>query len=62
VQANICVGAKHDRTKYEIISNNLYAVMLRPLPNPDAPKNIYVALPDICGLPAFKEACHQSLN
>jgi hypothetical protein len=25
---NMCVGAKHDRNQYEIISNNLYAVML----------------------------------
>ncbi|WP_293270829.1 hypothetical protein [Microcoleus sp. PH2017_02_FOX_O_A] len=30
--------------------------MLRPLQNPDSPKNIYAALPDICGLPAFKNA------
>jgi hypothetical protein len=33
---NMCVGAKHDRSKYEIISNSLYAVMLRPLQKPDA--------------------------
>jgi hypothetical protein len=31
MQANISVGAKHDRSQYEIITNNLYAVMLRPL-------------------------------
>ncbi|TAH17713.1 MAG: hypothetical protein EAZ10_17855 [Oscillatoriales cyanobacterium] len=30
-KANISVGAKHDRRKYGIITNNLYAVMLRPL-------------------------------
>ena len=30
-QANMFVGAKHDRSQYEIIANNLYAVMLRPL-------------------------------
>ncbi|MCC3471518.1 MAG: hypothetical protein JGK10_06750 [Microcoleus sp. PH2017_13_LAR_U_A] len=29
--ANMCVGAKHDRNQYEMIANNLYAVMLRPL-------------------------------
>jgi hypothetical protein len=34
---NMCVGAKHDRSQYEIISNNLSAVMLRPLQKPDAP-------------------------
>jgi hypothetical protein len=39
-KANISVGAKHDRRKYGIITNNLYAVMLRPLPKPDAPGNI----------------------
>jgi hypothetical protein len=27
------VGAKHDRSQYKIITNNLYAVMLRPLQN-----------------------------
>ncbi|WP_293271368.1 nucleotidyltransferase domain-containing protein [Microcoleus sp. PH2017_02_FOX_O_A] len=27
----ISVGAKHDRRKYGMITNNLYAVMLRPL-------------------------------
>ncbi len=31
------VGAKHDRIQYEIITNNLSAVMLRPLQKPDAP-------------------------
>jgi hypothetical protein len=31
ILANMSVGAKHDRSKYEIITNNLYAVMLRPL-------------------------------
>jgi hypothetical protein len=36
-QENKSVGAKHDRSEYEIISNNLYAVMLRPLQKPDAP-------------------------
>jgi hypothetical protein len=30
-KANMFVGAKHDRIKYEIITNNLSAVMLRPL-------------------------------
>ena len=25
------VGAKHDRSQYEMITNNLYAVMLRPV-------------------------------
>jgi hypothetical protein len=34
---NISVGAKHDRCEYEMITNNLYAVMLRPLQKPDAP-------------------------
>ncbi|MCC3546475.1 hypothetical protein [Microcoleus sp. PH2017_24_DOB_U_A] len=29
MQANISVGAKHDRSQYEMITNNLYAVMLR---------------------------------
>ena len=29
--ANMFVGAKHDRSEYGIITNNLYAVMLRPL-------------------------------
>jgi hypothetical protein len=28
MQANISVGAKHDRSEYEIITNNLYPVML----------------------------------
>jgi hypothetical protein len=37
MQANISVGAKHDRSEYEMITNNLYAVMLRPLQKPDAP-------------------------
>ncbi|TAE10030.1 MAG: hypothetical protein EAZ60_25225 [Oscillatoriales cyanobacterium] len=37
MQANISVGAKHDRSQYEMITNNLYAVMLRPLQKPDAP-------------------------
>ena len=32
------VGAKHDRSQYGIITNNLYAVMLRPLQKPDAPE------------------------
>jgi hypothetical protein len=32
------VGAKHDRSQYEMITNNLYAVMLRPLQKPDAPE------------------------
>ena len=31
MSANISVGAKHDRSQYGIITNNLYAVMLRPL-------------------------------
>jgi hypothetical protein len=31
------VGAKHDRSEYGIITNNLSAVMLRPLQKPDAP-------------------------
>ncbi|TAG66071.1 MAG: hypothetical protein EAZ25_13560 [Oscillatoriales cyanobacterium] len=30
MQANISVGAKHDRRKYEMITNNLYAVMREP--------------------------------
>jgi hypothetical protein len=29
--ANISVGAKHDRSQYGMITNNLSAVMLRPL-------------------------------
>ena len=29
--ANMFVGTKHDRSQYEIITNNIYAVMLRPL-------------------------------
>jgi hypothetical protein len=37
LQENISVGAKHDRNEYEIITNNLYPVMLRPLQKPDAP-------------------------
>ncbi|WP_293337450.1 hypothetical protein [Microcoleus sp. CAWBG58] len=37
VLENISVGAKHDRNQYGIITNNLYAVMLRPLHKPDAP-------------------------
>jgi hypothetical protein len=32
------VGAKHDRSEYGIITNNLSAVMLRPPQKPDAPK------------------------
>jgi hypothetical protein len=39
-KANMFVGAKHDRSEYKIITNNLYAVMLRPLHKPDAPHNI----------------------
>jgi hypothetical protein len=35
--ANISVGAKHDRSQYGIITNNLSTVMLRPLQKPDAP-------------------------
>jgi hypothetical protein len=35
---NMFVGAKHDRSEYKIIINNLYAVMLRPLQKPDARK------------------------
>jgi hypothetical protein len=35
--ANMFVGAKHDRIQYGIITNNLSAVMLRPLQKPDAP-------------------------
>jgi hypothetical protein len=35
--ANMCVGAKHDRNQYGMITNNLDAVMLRPLQKPDAP-------------------------
>jgi hypothetical protein len=31
VLANMFVGAKHDRSEYKIITNNLYSVMLRPL-------------------------------
>jgi hypothetical protein len=31
VLANMFVGAKHDRIQYGIITNNLSAVMLRPL-------------------------------
>jgi nucleoside permease NupC len=31
--ANMSVGAKHDRSKYQITTNNLYTVMLRPLQN-----------------------------
>ncbi|TAE66118.1 MAG: hypothetical protein EAZ25_04910 [Oscillatoriales cyanobacterium] len=37
MQANISVGAKHDRNQYGIITNNLYPVMLCPLQKPDAP-------------------------
>ncbi|TAG05815.1 MAG: hypothetical protein EAZ25_12665 [Oscillatoriales cyanobacterium] len=36
--ANTSVGAKHDRRKYGMITDNLYAVMLRPLQKPDAPQ------------------------
>jgi hypothetical protein len=36
-KANISVGAKHDRSQYGMITNNLSAVMLRPLQKPDAP-------------------------
>ena len=36
--ANMFVGAKHDRSQYGIITNNLYAVMLRPLQKWDAPQ------------------------
>ncbi|TAG89868.1 MAG: hypothetical protein EAZ19_23425 [Oscillatoriales cyanobacterium] len=36
-QKRLFVGAKHDRSEYKIITNNLYAVMLRPLQKPDAP-------------------------
>ncbi len=32
------VGAKHDRSQYGIITNNLYAVMLRPLQKLYAPE------------------------
>ena len=32
------VGAKHDRSQYGIITNNLYAVMLRPFQKWDAPQ------------------------
>ena len=31
MSANISVGAKHDGSHYGIITNNLYAVRLRPL-------------------------------
>jgi hypothetical protein len=31
------VGAKHDRSEYKMITNNLSAVMLRPLQKLDAP-------------------------
>ncbi|TAG63210.1 MAG: hypothetical protein EAZ25_25160 [Oscillatoriales cyanobacterium] len=44
MQANISVGAKHDRRKYGIITNNLYAVMLRPLQKPDAPDFFFLVL------------------
>jgi hypothetical protein len=40
-KANMFVGAKHDRNQYGIITNNLYAVMLRPLQNPDAPRGAF---------------------
>jgi hypothetical protein len=39
VLTNMFVGAKHDRSQYGIITNNLYAVMLRPPQKPDAPKD-----------------------
>jgi hypothetical protein len=32
------VGAKHDRSEYGMITNNLYAVLLRPPQKPDAPR------------------------
>ncbi|TAF90939.1 MAG: hypothetical protein EAZ49_07425 [Oscillatoriales cyanobacterium] len=48
---NMFVGAKHDRSEYKIITNNLYAVMLRPLQKPDAP---------IC-FPALAGARNQSI-
>jgi hypothetical protein len=38
--ANMCVGAKHDRSEYGMITNNLSAVMLRPLQKPDAPDGL----------------------
>jgi hypothetical protein len=40
MSANMFVGAKHDRSQYGIITNNLYAVMLRPLQKPDTPYQI----------------------
>ncbi|MEG4355616.1 MULTISPECIES: hypothetical protein [unclassified Microcoleus] len=33
----IAPGLSHDLREYEMITNNLYAVMLRPLQKPDAP-------------------------
>jgi hypothetical protein len=36
---NMFVGAKHDLRQYGIITNNLYAVMLRPPQKPDVPNH-----------------------
>jgi hypothetical protein len=44
-KANISVGAKHDRNQYGIITNNLSAVMLRPLQKPDAPATLMMFEP-----------------
>ncbi|TAF62736.1 MAG: hypothetical protein EAZ19_01075 [Oscillatoriales cyanobacterium] len=43
-KTNMFVGAKHDRSQYGIITNNLYAVMLRPPQKPDAPKDFLPTL------------------
>ena len=39
---NLIVGAKHSGSKYQIITNNLYARMLRPLQKWEAPLFFYV--------------------
>ena len=54
-KANISVGAKHDRSQSGIITNNLYAVMLRPLQKPDAPIDIWHdgAVQFLCSIPGI---------
>ncbi len=47
VLANMFVGAKHDRSEYGIITNNLYAVMLRPLQKPDTHSQLRFFLDDL---------------
>jgi hypothetical protein len=53
---NIFVGAKHDLRQYEIITNNLYAVMLRPLHKLDVPKAFSDFIPVSAPASAIKRA------